>query len=828
MHFGVELCQAWGMAVNKRSSRLAVLGTIGAVLFSALGLRLWFLQAVDAPVLEERVQANKSRTVRLLPERGRIFDRDGRILADNERVLTMTMSWEVMRRTADRLELFRRLAPLLEVSPSDLEARYKSNRYSPLLPMPLKEGVSEETAIYLIQRTEDFPGIDVSVQWKRQYPYAPLAAHVIGYLGAITADDSLQYRELGYDLNERVGQFGVEKSFEPYLRGAPGYVKYEVDSRGAILDVVERKEPVPGYDLQLAIDLDFQQLAEMTLETQLRIRSYAEVCQQKKRVRDEQESLLRGRDVWVLDEEQSRIQERDVVKLVPVIESARIVDENGQEQMVPVPPCSNYISPAGSVVMMDYSTGQVNAIASYPTFDNRWFNSGVDSEKFSQIFPRTDDPNKSILVNRAVQGQYNLGSSFKPFVAFAALNTGQLPGGVDYRFEDRYVAGKDRNGSPIWNNGAYFLRYGPNCNASAQDGPQAQQGDIDTSTGRDRRTGAKCVYRNALCGSTNRPCFYGTDIDVEDALAVSVDTFFYKIGEELFEERRAPDPRNPGQTVQPFLLQQEVRRFGFGARTGIDLPFESAGRVPDQEEKNRLAERYKAFEAEREYSGGDNVLLAIGQGLLAASPLQLAQGYGTLANGGEVNRPLIALALLEPGTPNAVQPGFADVSRANVYLNLGLKDTIRTIDMPAEFRDPIVRGLSRVITGPGVTSDYYHSTTGEKLFERYPYDLLPIAGKTGTAQGYLSLPWYDSSVFAAFSLDPTRPVVVSAYLEKAGFGSRAAAPVAKCMLMGYAGAIELPIVQLSNPLDINSTRPTPQRELPDRSCLSGATLGGRD
>ncbi len=727
------------MAVDKRSSRLVVLGTIAAVLFSSLGLRLWFLQAVDAPVLEERVQANKTRTVKLLPERGRIFDRDGRILADNERILTMTMAWEVMARTADRLELFRRLAPILEMSPSDLESRYKSNRYSPLLPMPLKEGVSEETAIYLIQRSEDFPGIDVTVQWKREYPFAPLAAHAIGYMGAITQDDSVQYRELGYDLNERVGQFGVEKTFETYLRGTPGFVKYEVDSRGTILDVIERKEPIPGYDLQLAIDLDLQQFAEQALETQLRLRSYSEVCQSK--------------------------------------------DANGLPVKPQFPPCQNLKSSSGSVVLMDYSNGQVLAIASYPTFDNRWFNASVSGQKFAEIFPRTDDPDKSILVNRAVQGQYNLGSSFKPFVAYAALISGQLPGGIEYRYEDE---------------GVYQLT---------------------ETRGREDQTCArvKCFYRNALCAGTNKPCVYGS-VNVEDALAVSVDTFFYKIGEEIFIERgRAP------------IIQDEARKFGFGSRTGIDLPFESGGRIPDKESKRILVEAGKLAEGEvADYLIGDNVQLSIGQGLLAATPMQLAQAYGAIGSGGEVNRPLIAIALLEPGTPNAVEVGFADLSRAEVHLPLGEKNTIRTVDMPPEIRDPIVRGLARVITGPGVTSDYYHSTTGEKLFERYPYDLLPIAGKTGTAQGAASLPWNDSSAFAAFSLDPNRPIVAAAYLEKAGYGSRAAAPVVKCALMAFVGAARMSPVLPSNPLDINSTLAAPQRELRDRACLSGAAFGGRD
>ncbi|MFZ8900727.1 MAG: penicillin-binding transpeptidase domain-containing protein [Ilumatobacteraceae bacterium] len=724
------------MIGDRRSTRLAVVGTIAAVLFSALGLRMWFLQVVDAPVLEQKVEANKTRTVRLLPERGRIFDREGRVMADNERILTITVAWDVMRREADRLELFGRLAPVLDVSVTDLENRYDSGRYSPLLPMPVKEGVGEDVALYLIERSEDFPGVDVANQWRRDYPYAPIAAHVVGYMGAITPEEAEQYRDLGYDLNERVGQFGVEKIFEPYLRGTPGYVRYEVDSRGAILSVVERVESTPGNDLLLAIDLDLQQFAEEALETQLRLRRFVEACQAK--------------------------------------------DANKISVKPQFPDCQNLKAPAGSVVVSNHATGEVLALASYPTFDNRWFNAGVSSEKFAQIFPRDDDPDKSILVNRAIQGQYNLGSSFKPFVAFAALDSGQLPGGADYRYLDE---------------GTYTLT------------------SIDSTTCQV----VKCVYRNALCGGGNNPCYYGS-VNVEDALAVSSDAFFYKIGEQIFAERG-------GQPV----LQEELRRFGFGARTGIDLPFESAGRVPDKDSKADLVERGVLAEGESpNYLVGDNVQLAIGQGLLAATPLQLAQAYGTLGNGGSVLRPLVALALLEPGTPDSDEPGVADLSQSAVVLDLARVSPIRTIEMPIDYRDPIVRGLQRVITGPGVTSDRYHSTTGEKLFASYPYDDLPIAGKTGTAQGAASLPWNDSSTFGAFSLDPFRPFTVTAYLEKAGYGSRAAAPVVKCMFMALADAVDIDDVELSNPLDVDSTRAAPDRRLESTRCLGGSQYGGRD
>ena len=734
------------MATDRRTGRLAALGVVALVLFTSLGLRMWFLQVVDAPVLEQKVQANKTRTVRLLPERGRIFDREGRIMADNERILTVTIAWEAMDDDDDRRELFERLSPILDEPVSEMEERFagpigsdgepSGSRYSYLLPMPVKEGIGEDTAVYLLERVEDFPGVDVISEWRREYPYAPTASHVVGYLGAITEETVGQYRDLGYDLNEKVGAFGVEKVYEQYLRGTPGFVKYEVDSRGSILGVVERVEPIPGNDLQLAIDLDFQQFAEQALETQLGLRRFVTACQ----ARDATKQVLKPQ----------------------------------------FPECQNLKAPAGSVVMLNQNTGEVIALASYPTFDNRWFNSGISGDKFAQIFPATDDPDKSLLVNRAIQGQYNLGSSFKPFVAYAALATGQLPGGAAYSYLDQ---------------GSYTL----------------------TSIDRQTCQVVKCVFRNALCGGGNNPCQYGR-VTVEDALAVSSDTFFYKIGEQIFSERGGAP-----------ILQEEVRLFGFGQRTGIDLPYETAGRVPDKESKRQLVESGVLMEGESpNYLVGDNVQLSVGQGLLASSPLQLAVAYGALGNGGEVNRPLIALALLEPGTPDSPIPGVADLTQAVVAVNLGTKDTIRVLDMPAEYRDPIVRGLQRVITGPGTTYGTYHATTGERLFSAYPYDILPIAGKTGTAQGAASLPWNDSSAFGAFSLTPDFPYVVSAYLEKSGFGSKAAAPVVKCMFMAAAGAATMAPVVPSNPLDINSTTAAPQRVLPSTRCLGGAAYGGRD
>ena len=92
-----------------------------------------------------------------------------------------------------------------------------------------------------------------------------------------------------------------------------------------------------------------------------------------------------------------------------------------------------FTAPAGSVVVMNHDTGHVIALASYPTFDNRWFEAGLSGDQFKELFPAFEEdgvtpisPDKSILVNRAISGRYNLGSTFKPFTAYAALNTGLI------------------------------------------------------------------------------------------------------------------------------------------------------------------------------------------------------------------------------------------------------------------------------------------------------------------------------------------------------------------------------------------------------------------
>ena len=167
------------MAVDKRAARLGALALVAVVLLSAIGARLWFLQTVQRDAFQQQVSVSKTRTQLLVPERGRIFDSVGRIIADNRRVLTVTVDRSIIRKSANRHELFLRLSGLLGVSVQEMELRYKSGRYSNFLPLPLREDVPEDLVLQIESRSEDYPGVRGDEDWSRVYPFAPLASHVI-------------------------------------------------------------------------------------------------------------------------------------------------------------------------------------------------------------------------------------------------------------------------------------------------------------------------------------------------------------------------------------------------------------------------------------------------------------------------------------------------------------------------------------------------------------------------------------------------------------------------------------------------------------------------
>jgi penicillin-binding protein 2 len=692
-HAGGAIGQNGRVPAETRGLRLGILGIVVVSLFVALFGRLWFLQVNDRVEYEQVAAANQVREVQVPPMRGRILDRSGRILADNRRSLSVVIDRATIRNKSVRDGLFLRFAGALGTTPEALEKRYNSDQYDPFLPLPLAEDIDEGVAVFLKERREDYPDLQVQERWQRVYRFAPLASHVIGYVGRLPAEQKDDYVAKGYVMSDLVGRAGVEAAYEEVLRGKPGYIKYEVDSRNRVVQIRERQEPEPGYDLQLAIDLEVQQDAEQL--------------------------VVRG------------------------LEEARQRSPRGKPEV-------RFAAPAGSAVVLDPRNGEVIALATYPTYDNRWFIGGIGNEKFQQLFP--DGP-RSPLVNRAISGRYQLGSTMKLFTSIAGLETGALPSPYHQ----------------IVDTGYYEI---PNCQA-----------------------GQICRYKNA----GNPPARYGA-IDLATALTVSSDVFFYQLGVDIYQR--------PGD-----LLQDAAREFGLGGTSGIDLPNEHAGMLPDAQVKAELAERGVISEDEgRGFYTGDNLQLAIGQGLLTATPLQLANGYATFANGGTLWKPMIALAVLKAGAPT-LESGVVDLSAAEVVERFE-PQKLNEVVIPQEWRDSITKGLMDVITSP--------RGTAHGAFSRYDQAAYPVAGKTGTAQDGTRKDERDSSLFAAWG--PVRPgqapeYAIAAVMEQAGFGAWTAAPVVKCLFEGITGKRTRAPVQQSDRLDRTSDVVAKLPPIVDDACL---------
>jgi len=240
-------------------------------------------------------------------------------------------------------------------------------------------------------------------------------------------------------------------------------------------------------------------------------------------------------------------------------------------------------------------------------------------------------------------------------------------------------------------------------------------------------------------------------VNIVKALTVSSDVFFYTLGNQLWQQRSQFGD----------AMQDEARQLGLGKKTGIALPFEASGRIPDPDTRKKLHDQNpKAFPNGQWYAG-DNVNLAIGQGEMVVTPLQLVNAYATFANGGTVWVPRVGESVKDQ-TGNKLR----DIP----------PESVRKLDIPPEVRDPILQGLTGVVTdGRG---------TAAGAFAGFPFNTFPIAGKTGTAQAGNK---QDTSLFVAFGPTFDPQYAVGVVMEEAGFGASAAAPVARRILEGLAG-----------------------------------------
>jgi len=352
---------------------------------------------------------------------------------------------------------------------------------------------------------------------------------------------------------------------------------------------------------------------------------------------------------------------------------------------------------AGAFVAMDPRNGEILAMGSAPSFDPNDLTKPMSQKTYEAKY---GEGAGSPLVNRATSGLYPVGSIFKPITAFAGLSSGlRTP---ETTIED--------NG---------FIKVGADHQK----------------------------FQNAG-GAANGP------VDLRTALEVSSDVYFYEIGAEA--------NRLKGQVIQTW-----ARKLGLGHPTGVDLG-EADGNIPDsawRKRRNALEEacRKKTKKAScgitadlRNWSVGDNVQVAIGQGDLLATPLQMAVVYSAIANDGTIVTPHLGTEVKDEdgNTLQRLQPG-----------------PTKKVTLDPAARSAIMDGLHQAVAGSRGTS--------QAVFSDWPQDKYKVYGKTGTAQ---RPPHADQSWYATFVNDPKRPIVIVATVEDGEFGADTAAPTACAML----------------------------------------------
>jgi penicillin-binding protein 2 len=362
--------------------RLVVVQVLIVALFGTLLVRLWYLQLASGDTYREQAADNAVEDVIVQPRRGLIVDATGRLLAANRASWVVSVDRTALAKLdeADQATVLHRLADTLGLPYSEVLGRSRLCgeagaprppgcwNGSPYQPVPVAEDVAEDVAIAIQERSEDFPAIEARQLTVRAYPepFGVNAAHLLGYLTPITADEYDRAQsddDPSLNAGSLVGRSGLERAYDRYLRGMPGARGVEVDAHGRTMGAGDVEPPQPGDTLVTSIDARVQALVERELAKAIRI---------ARRTRDE------------------------VTK-------------------------RNYEATSGAVVVLDPGNGQVVASASYPTYDPDVWVGGISQRRLSTLYDKgAGEP----LLSRPTQAQLAPGSTWKPITAAGALSHG--------------------------------------------------------------------------------------------------------------------------------------------------------------------------------------------------------------------------------------------------------------------------------------------------------------------------------------------------------------------------------------------------------------------
>lgn len=551
-------------------------------------------------------------------------------------------------------QAFRALREKFEI-PADLtdeEARkimvvrneLSSQGYRKYMPAKIAGGVSNNTIVIIEEKNSDLPGVEVVAESIRYYPNGNTAAHVLGYLGQISESEKSYYvDEKGYKPTDMVGQEGLEKSFESYLKGTDGTKNVEVNAFGELVRVINETEPQKGKDLYLTIDLELQKTAEDALQQAL----------------TEIQKAGTFKSQW------------GDFKYGTAYKNANV----------------------GAVVALEVETGDVLAMASYPDFDPNLFATGISKEDWNALQGQNlRDPLSPLpLFNVAARTAVQPGSTFKMVTATAALESGLDP---NRKLRDGgYVKlGNRTYGCLIWNRSRGNHGY---INLMEALEVSCNYYFFDIATGRDfyKRTSLGLREPMNIEKITSFAQQYGlgvkTGIEIPETV-VPVPS----------QERKMAQIKSMLRNVligrAEMYFQKSIIQDKEKLKENIDTIVSWTEENPTRNEliqrmgkmgvKENLVEtvvdlcKFTYFN-QAAWTTGDELNISIGQGENAYTPLQMANYIATIGNKGVHNQVSLIKAIEGEG-PHVKEPGKK--------ISLQNEDNLKYI----------IEGMKRVATGP--------------------------------------------------------------------------------------------------------------------------------
>jgi len=361
--------------------RLVVIQALVLTLFATLFVRLYYLQVVGGEAYHAKATSQSLREIVVQPQRGLIVDAQGRPLVANRMSWVVSIDRTVLGKLGERQQgvLLERVSDVVGVPVRRIERTLVTCgdegsvagvcwNGSPYQPVPVASDVEKAVALRILEQPEDFPGVVAEQQSVRTYPgpFGVNLAHVLGYLSPITEEEYDAARERDdASLNGAsvVGRAGIEKEYDEWLRGMPGYRSVAVDSMGRVLGDDGEVAGEPGHTLVTSIDAKVQSVVEQ--------------------------------------------------QLAQTIETARATRDTVTGR--------NYEADSGAVVVLEADTGRVVAMASQPTYDPSVWVGGISKKQLARLYSEAAG---TPLLGRATQGQFAPGSTWKPFMTAGALTNG--------------------------------------------------------------------------------------------------------------------------------------------------------------------------------------------------------------------------------------------------------------------------------------------------------------------------------------------------------------------------------------------------------------------